>query len=29
MSRSEHSVVREMGQSFLHDCVPEYIRDAA
>lgn len=29
MSRSEQSVVREMCQSFLHDSVPEYIRDAA
>ena len=29
MSRSEQSVVREMCQTFLHDNVPEYIRDAA
>ena len=29
MSRSEQSVVREMCQSFLHDDVPEYIRDTA
>ena len=29
MSRSEQSVVREMCQAFLHDSVPEYIRDAA
>ncbi|WP_303193275.1 SNF2 helicase associated domain-containing protein, partial [uncultured Desulfovibrio sp.] len=29
MSRSEQSVVREMCQTFLHDSVPEYIRDAA
>lgn len=29
MSRSEQSVVRDMCQAFLHDSVPEYIRDAA
>lgn len=29
MSRSEQNVVREMCQAFLHDSVPEYIRDAA
>ena len=29
MSRSEQSVVREMCQTFLHDSVPEYIRDSA
>lgn len=29
MSRSEHSVVREMCLTFLHDSVPEYIRDSA
>ena len=29
MSRSEQSVVREMCRTFLHDSVPEYIRDAA
>lgn len=29
MSRSEHSVVRELCQAFLHDSVPEYIRDSA
>ena len=28
MSKSEHSVILEMCQSFLHDNVPEYIRDA-
>ena len=29
MSRSEQNVVREMCQAFLHDAVPEYIRDTA
>lgn len=29
MSRSEHGVVREMCQTFLHESVPEYIRDTA
>ncbi|WP_298031484.1 DEAD/DEAH box helicase [uncultured Desulfovibrio sp.] len=29
MSRSEQSVVREMCHAFLHDSVPEYIRDSA
>ena len=29
MSRSEQNVVREMCQTFLHDAVPEYIRDTA
>ena len=28
MSRSEHNIVLEMCLSFLHDKVPEYIRDA-
>lgn len=27
MSRSEHTVILEMCQTFLHDKVPEYIRD--
>lgn len=29
MSRSEHSVVAEMCQTFLQESVPEYIRDSA
>lgn len=29
MSRSEHGVVSEICQKFLHDNVPEYIRDSA
>ncbi len=29
MSRSEHGAVREMCQTFLHDSVPEYIRESA
>ena len=28
MSRSEHSVILEISQAFLHDRIPEYIRDA-
>ena len=28
MSRSENNVILELSQSFLHDKVPEYIRDA-
>ena len=28
MSRSQNSIVLEMSQTFLHDRVPEYIRDA-
>ncbi len=29
MSRSEQNIVKDMCQAFLHDSVPEYIRDAA
>lgn len=29
MSRAEHTVVRELCQSFLNESVPEYIRDTA
>ena len=29
MSRSDHSIVYEIGQKFLHERIPEYVRDMA